>query len=172
MTTAVVTPPRPRDASPAGGDAPSDIRLLRRFAATRDSALRTQLVHRYLPLARYAANRYARRSEPFDDLVQVASLGLLKAIDRYDPANGATFSSYALPTMLGELRRHFRDRGWAVRPPRTLQEHALLVERTTGELTNTLGRSPTVTELVSATGLLLEEVLEAREAVVAHSATS
>jgi len=172
MTTAVVTPRRPRDASPAGGDAPSDLRLLRRYAATRDLRVREQLVRRYLPLARYAANHYARRSEPFDDLVQVASLGLLKAIDRFDPHNGATFSSYALPTMLGELRRHFRDRGWAVRPPRTLQEHALLIERATAELTNTLGRSPTVEQLADHTGLELEEVLEAREAVVAHTATS
>jgi RNA polymerase sigma-B factor len=171
MTGAVVTPRRPRDASP-GGDQPADLRLLRRFAQTRDLACREQLVHRYLPLARYAANHYARRSEPFDDLLQVASVGLLKAIDRFDPANGATFSSYALPTMLGELRRHFRDRGWAVRPPRTLQEHALAVERATAELTRSLGRSPTVEEIAEQTGLETEEVLEAREAVVAHTATS
>jgi RNA polymerase sigma-B factor len=170
MTATPVLPEtRPR---PAGTDGPNDVALLRRFAATRDSALREQLVHRYLPLARYAANHYARRSEPFDDLVQVASLGLLKAIDRFDPYNGATFSSYALPTMLGELRRHFRDRGWAVRPPRTLQEHALLVERATSELTYALGRSPTVAELAERSGLELEQVLEAREAIVAHSATS
>jgi RNA polymerase sigma-B factor len=158
--------------APAAADGPADLHLLRRFAATRDPGLRTQLVHRYLPLARYAANHYARRSEPFDDLVQVASLGLLKAIDRFDPQNGATFSSYALPTMLGELRRYFRDRGWAVRPPRTLQEHALLVERESGELQRELGRSPTVAELAARTGLTLEEVLDGREAIVAHSATS
>jgi RNA polymerase sigma-B factor len=153
-------------------DAPGDVRLLRRFAVTRDQRIREQLVQRYLPLARYAANHYARRTESFDDLVQVASLGLLKAIDRYDPSNGATFSSYALPTMLGELRRHFRDRGWAVRPPRTLQEHALLVERTTTELQRLLGRSPTVDELAETTKLTHEEVLEAREAAAAHGATS
>lgn len=153
-------------------DAPADARLLARFAATRDLRTREQLVERYLPLARYAANHYSRRSEPFEDLVQVASLGLLKAIDRFDPANGATFSSYALPTMLGELRRHFRDRGWAVRPPRTLQEHALLVERTTAELQRALGRSPTVEELAATTQLTHEEVLEAREAAAAHGATS
>jgi RNA polymerase sigma-B factor len=127
---------------------------------------------RYLPLARYAANQYARGNEPFDDLVQVASLGLLKAIDRFDPSNGATFSSYALPTMLGELRRHFRDRGWTVRPPRTLQEHALRVERAAGDLERTQGRSPTVDEVAAATGLSAEEVLEAREASAAHGATS
>jgi RNA polymerase sigma-B factor len=163
---------RPRALPKTGGDAAADKKLLARYATTRDPRDRERLVHRYLPLARYAANHYARRSEPMDDLVQVASLGLMKAIDRYDPANGATFSSYALPTMLGELRRHFRDRGWAVRPPRTLQEHALLVEKATTELTNTLGRSPTVAQLVEATGLNEEEVLDAREAVVAHSATS
>jgi RNA polymerase sigma-B factor len=162
-TLAPSSPPR---------DAPADQRLLRRFATTRDLQAREQLVTRYLPLARYAANHYSRRSEPFEDLVQVASLGLLKAIDRFDPSNGATFSSYALPTMLGELRRHFRDRGWAVRPPRTLQEHALLVERTTAELQRTLGRSPTIEELARDTKLSFEEVLEAREASAAHASVS
>ena len=153
-------------------DAPADVLLLRRYAATRDMLTREQLVARYLPLARYAANHYSRRSEPFDDLVQVASVGLLKAIDRFDPHNGATFSSYALPTMLGELRRYFRDRGWAVRPPRTLQEHALLVERATMTLQREHGRSPTVCELAVATGLNAEQILEAREASQAHAATS
>jgi RNA polymerase sigma-B factor len=165
-------PERRSPRRPCSGDGPADAALLRRFARTRDARLREQLVRRYLPLARYAANHYARRSEPFDDLVQVASLGLLKAIDRFDPSNGATFSSYALPTMLGELRRHFRDRGWAVRPPRTLQEHALLVERASAELSRHLGRSPTVDELAGRCGLEAEEVLEARQAMVAHSATS
>jgi RNA polymerase sigma-B factor len=153
-------------------DAPADLLLLRRFSATRCPEVRAQLVERYLPLVRYAANHYARRSEPFDDLVQVASIGLLKAIDRFDPNNGATFSSYALPTMLGELRRHFRDRGWAVRPPRTLQEHALLVERTAIELERALGHAPSIDELAAATRLTVEEVLEAREALAAHAATS
>ena len=156
----------------APADTAADLRLLRRYAVTRDPRDREQLIHRYLPLARYAAGHYARASEPFDDLLQVASLGLLKAVDRFDPNNGATFSSYALPTMLGELRRHFRDRGWAVRPPRTLQEHALLVERTTTELSRDLGHAPTVGELAAATSLTLEEVLEARQASAAHAATS
>jgi RNA polymerase sigma-B factor len=173
MTAVAAAPRTPVEPHPQPrGDNAADRRLLQRFAATRDLRDRERLVHRYLPLARYAANHYARRSEPFDDLVQVASLGLLKAIDRYDPNNGATFSSYALPTMLGELRRHFRDRGWAVRPPRTLQEHALAIERATAALTRELGRSPTVEELSGATGLDVEEVLEARQAVVAHTATS
>jgi RNA polymerase sigma-B factor len=174
MPTTITEPPAataPRRPT-APGDAPADLRLLRRFNASRDPDVREQLVVRYLPLARYAANHYARRDEPFDDLLQVASLGLLKAIERFDPANGATFSSYALPTMLGELRRHFRDRSWAVRPPRTLQEHALAVERATGEQARLLGRSPTIAELAAATGLGLEQVLEAREAIAAHAATS
>jgi RNA polymerase sigma-B factor len=170
------TRPAPRPARPsrsaANADSAADLRLLRQYAAMRDPRDREQLIHRYLPLARFAASHYARASEPFDDLLQVASLGLLKAIDRFDPDNGATFSSYALPTMLGELRRHFRDRGWAVRPPRGLQEHALLVERTTAELSRDLGRAPTVPELAQATRLSLEEVLEAREAMAAHAATS
>ena len=168
-------PPRPpaRARRPSSGsDTAADLRLLRRYAITRDAGDREALIHRYLPLARFAANHYARASEPFDDLLQVASLGLLKAVDRFDPDNGATFASYALPTMLGELRRHFRDRGWAVRPPRTLQEHALLVERTTTDLGRALGRAPTVAELADATRLALEDVLEAREAMAAHAATS
>ncbi|HWI72985.1 MAG TPA: sigma-70 family RNA polymerase sigma factor, partial [Baekduia sp.] len=165
-------PPAPtRRPARTPGDGPADRTLLRRFAATRDRRDREQLIRRYLPLARYAASQYVRRSEPFDDLVQVASVGLIKAIDRFDPANGANFASYALPTMVGELRRHFRDRGWAVRPPRTLQEHALLVERTTDQLLREVGRPPTVAQLAQRTGLTLEEVLDAREAVAAHAAT-
>jgi RNA polymerase sigma-B factor len=146
--------------------------MLSQYARTRDPSLREQLVHRYLPLARYAASQYRRGSEPFDDLVQVASLGLLKAIDRYDPVRGAAFSSYALPTMSGELRRHFRDRAWAVRPPRDLQEQALAVERAADALHRTLGRSPTVGEIAERLGLDEETVLEAREALIARVSTS
>jgi RNA polymerase sigma-B factor len=149
-----------------------DAEMLRRYARTRDPRLREQLVHRYLPLARYAASQYRRGSEPFDDLLQVASVGLLKALDRYDPIRGAAFSSYALPTMAGELRRHFRDRGWAVRPPRDLQEQALAVERAGEELGTELGRSPTVEELAERLQLEVEVVLEAREALTARMSTS
>ncbi|HEY4096956.1 MAG TPA: sigma-70 family RNA polymerase sigma factor, partial [Baekduia sp.] len=92
----------------------ADAELLARYARTRSPDLRDRLIHRYLPLARYSASRYARSHEPFDDLLQVASIGLLKALDRYEPARGVEFSSYALPTMAGELRRHFRDHGWSV----------------------------------------------------------
>jgi RNA polymerase sigma-B factor len=149
-----------------------DAQMLCQYARTRDPRLREQLVHRYLPLARYAASQYRRGSEPFDDLMQVASLGLLKAIDRYDPVRGAAFSSYALPTMSGELRRHFRDRGWAVRPPRDLQEQALAVERAADILSRELGRSPTVSELAARLDLDEEVILEAREALSARMSTS
>ncbi len=104
--------------------------------------------------------------------MQVASLGLLKAIDRYDPVRGAAFSSYALPTMSGELRRHFRDRSWAVRPPRDLQEQALAVERATEALGRELGHAPTVDDIARRTGLATEAVLEAREALGARLSTS
>lgn len=174
MTTTITQLPVRRAARrpAAPRDAPGDVQLLRHFNASHDPRVREQLVLRYMPLARYAASRYASRNEPYEDLLQVASLGLLKAIERFDPHNGANFSSYALPTMLGELRRHFRDRGWAVRPPRTLQEHALIVERATGEQARVLGRSPTVEELAGVTALSVEEVLDAREATAAHAATS
>jgi RNA polymerase sigma-B factor len=146
--------------------------MLRRYALTRDPRLREELATRYLPLARYAASQYVRGSETFDDLLQVASLGLIKALDRFDPDNGAAFSSYALPTMTGELRRHFRDRGWAVRPPRDLQEQALVVERATDQLTTELGRSPTVWEVAERTGLDEEIVLEARTALAGRVSSS
>ncbi|WP_445149614.1 SigB/SigF/SigG family RNA polymerase sigma factor [Baekduia sp. Peel2402] len=146
--------------------------LLSRYAASHSPELREQLVLRYLPLARYCANQFARPSEPFDDLLQVASLGLIKALERYDPARGVSFSSYALPTMKGELRRYFRDRGWTVRPPRDLQEHALATERATATLIADLGRSPTIAEIAEQAGLSCEAVLDAREALAARVGTS
>jgi len=149
-----------------------DEALLAAFAARPDPQLREALVERYLPLARSIARRYARGSEPLDDLVQVASIGLLKALDRYDPERGVAFSSYAVPTIAGELRRYFRDRTWAVRPPRDLQERALAVERSTAELTNRLGHSPTVRQIGQALELEDEEVLEAVQALRAGTATS
>ncbi len=149
-----------------------DAQLLALYARTRAPDLRDRLVRRYMPLARYSASRYARGQESFDDLLQVASIGLLKAIDRYQPARGVEFSSYALPTMAGELRRYFRDRGWNVRPPRDLQDHALAVDRATERLISGLGRSPMISEIADTTGLSKEAVLEAREALAARSAVS
>jgi RNA polymerase sigma-B factor len=158
------------DALPARPD--HDVAALTHYAQTHDPELRERLVRRYLPLARYAANQYARGPEPFDDLLQVACLGLLKAIDRFDPERQSAFSSYALPTMSGELRRHFRDRGWAVRPPRDLLEQALQVERAAGGLQRALGRAPTVSEIAAETRLDAETVLDARQALAARTFTS
>jgi RNA polymerase sigma-B factor len=149
-----------------------DEELLAVFAETRDERLRGMLAERYLPLARSIARRYARGSEPIDDLVQVASVGLLKALDRYDPVHGAAFSSFAVPTIAGEVRRYFRDRTWAVRPPRDLQERAVMVDKLAAELTNRLGRSPTVRQIGQALELDDEAVLEAMEASRAASSTS
>jgi RNA polymerase sigma-B factor len=150
----------------------TDEELLAAFAETRDEQLRAMLAERYLPLARSIARRYARGSEPLDDLVQIASLGLLKAIDRFSPDRGVAFSSYAVPTIAGEVRRYFRDRTWAVRPPRDLQERALAVDKAVQDLTNRLGRSPTVRQIGQALELEDEAVLEAMEAGRASTATS
>jgi RNA polymerase sigma-B factor len=150
----------------------TDEELLIAFAETRDDQLRAMLAERYLPLARSIARRYARGSEPLDDLFQIASLGLLKAIDRFSPDRGVAFSSYAVPTIAGEVRRYFRDRTWAVRPPRDLQERALAVDKAVQDLTNRLGRSPTVRQIGQALELEDEAVLEAMEAGRASTATS
>jgi|1186.fasta_scaffold109642_2 RNA polymerase sigma-B factor len=141
-----------------------DAELLRRYASTRDPRLHEQLVERFLPLARHAAARYMRSGEPFEDLVQIACEGLLKALSRFDPERSSSFAAYALPTMRGELRRYFRDRGWMVRPPRDLQERTLRVERTIEDLSGRLGRPPTVPEVAAALEIEDEDVLEALEA--------
>ena len=149
-----------------------DRRLLERLHHHGDQAAREQLVERFLPLARQLARRYQHGGEHLDDLVQVASLGLLKAIDRFDPARETAFSSFAVPTILGELKRHFRDKGWSVRVPRDLQELAVRVDRVTDELARELGRAPTLAEVAERTGATSEQVLEAREAAGAYRAVS
>ena len=149
-----------------------DQRLLERYHRDRDRAAREALVARFLPLARQLARRYQRGGEPLDDLTQVASLGLLKAIDRFDPTRSTAFSSFAVPTILGELKRHFRDRGWSVRVPRDLQELAVRVDRVTDDLARSLGRAPTPDEIGSEIGVTVEQVLEAREAAGAYRAVS
>jgi RNA polymerase sigma-B factor len=149
-----------------------DRRLLVRYHREGDPAAREQLVERFLPLARQLARRYQRGGEQLDDLVQVASLGLLKAIDRFDPARETAFSSFAVPTILGELKRHFRDKGWSVRVPRDLQELAVKVDRVADDMSRELGRAPTPAELAERTGVTLEQVLEAREASAAYRAVS
>ena len=127
--------------------AQEDRRLLVRYHREGDPAAREQLVARFLPLARQLARRYQRGGEQLDDLVQVASLGLLKAIDRFDPARETAFSSFAVPTILGELKRHFRDKGWSVRVPRDLQELSVKVDRVADDMSRTLGRIPTPAEI-------------------------
>ncbi len=152
--------------------AQEDRRLLVRYHLEGDPAAREQLVERFLPLARQLARRYQRGGEQLDDLVQVASLGLLKAIDRFDPARETAFSSFAVPTILGELKRHFRDKGWSVRVPRDLQELAVKVDRVGDDMSRELGRAPTPAEIAQRTGTTLEQVLEAREASAAYRAVS
>jgi RNA polymerase sigma-B factor len=147
-------------------------RRLREFHRTRDGRLRSDLVERLMPLARSLALRFSHSGESLDDLVQVAALGLVKAIDRFDPDRGFAFTSFATPTILGELRRHLRDTAWALRVPRELQERALVVSRTANEMTGTLGRPPTAAELADETGMALEDVVEARAAGTARHAVS
>jgi RNA polymerase sigma-B factor len=149
-----------------------DRRLLVRLHRHGDPAAREALVDRFLPLARQLARRYQHGGEQLDDLIQVASLGLLKAIDRFDPARETAFSSFAVPTILGELKRHFRDKGWSVRVPRDLQELAVRVERVSDELSRELGRAPSVAEIAERIGTTAEQVLEAREASAAYRAVS
>lgn len=146
--------------------------LLERYHETQDPALREQLVERFLPLARQLARRYERSEEPFDDLFQVASLGLVKAIDRFDPARPVAFSSYAVPTILGEIKRHFRDKTWSVRVPRDLKETSLKVDAAVTDLNKQLGRQPTVQQLAERLELNEEQVLEALQAGQAYRATS
>lgn len=151
---------------------PSDGELFERLRQSGDARAREQLIERYLPLARQLARRYQRAEEPLEDLVQVASLGLLKAVDRFDRAREVAFSSYAVPTILGELKRHFRDRTWSVRVPRDLQELALRVDRAVTQLSAGQRRSPSVGEIAQAVGASPEHVLEALEAAAAYRAGS
>jgi RNA polymerase sigma-B factor len=149
-----------------------DRRLLERYHRQGDRAARDAIVARFLPLARQLARRYSGAGEPLDDLIQVASLGLVKAVDRFDPDRAVAFSSFAVPTILGELKRHFRDKGWSVRVPRDLQELALRLERVAEELSRELARAPTPAELAARLGVSEEDVLEAREAAHAYRAVS
>ncbi len=136
----------------------------REFALTRDDALRAELVEAHLGLAEHLARRFTHRGEPYEDLVQVSSLGLIKAVDRFDPERGVEFSTYATKTILGELKRHFRDKGWAIRAPRRIQELYLNVGQAVGSLAQELGRSPTINELAVETNASEDDVIEALEA--------
>jgi RNA polymerase sigma-B factor len=149
-----------------------DRQLFARYRESGDPRARDELVERFLPLARRLAARYQRAEEPFEDLVQVAALGLIKAVERYDPARGTAFSSFAVPTITGELRRYFRDHTWAIHVPRELQERTLEVQRARERLWLSLGRSPTVGEVAGAIGRAEEVVLEALQAASAYRAGS
>jgi len=142
------------------------------LAGDGDRRAREELATRFMPLARSLALRYQRSGEPFDDLLQVASLGLIKAIDRFDSDREIAFSSYAVPTILGEIKRYFRDRTWAVRVPRGLQELSLRVDRAVGELAEELHRQPSVKEIAALIGAAEEDVLEALQAGGAYRAVS
>jgi RNA polymerase sigma-B factor len=135
-------------------------------------ALRDRLVEMHIPLAIYFARRYTGRGEPFDDLIQAAAVGLVKAVDRFDPDRGAAFSTFAAPTILGEIRRHFRDRTWAVHVHRSLQVRTGEVDRCVRELSQELGRSPTVAEVAARAGLSQEQVLDSLTCSAAYRATS
>ena len=136
------------------------------------AAAREALVHLHLPLVEHCARRFRNRGEPFEDLVQVGTIGLLKSIDRFDTERGVEFSTYATPTILGEIKRYFRDKGWAIRVPRRLQELRMQIGSTSAELTQALGRSPTPRELAAAIGCTVEEILDGIESSNAYSTLS
>ncbi len=160
----------------------SDVRSASRQLLTELAALpadspdraeaRDRVVELHLPLVRHLARRFRDRGEPLDDLIQVATIGLIKAVDRFDLDRGVEFSTYATPTIVGEIKRHFRDRGWAVRVPRRLQEMRLSLTVATNDLTHELGRSPTVAELANRLGVSQDEILEGMESLNAYSTVS
>jgi len=141
--------------------------LFREYARERDPVLRNALIERYMPLARHLSRRYPVGGER-EDVLQVAMLALVKAVDRFDPDRGSAFTSFATPTILGEIKRYFRDHGWVVRVPRELQDRALRVDRESERLTAKLGRAPTAGELGEALGVSVEDVLEALTTESAH----
>ena len=156
-------------------DSPDRVELRRKFAefaTTRDAGIRDQLIEAHLGLAEYLARRFSNRGEPMDDLVQVASVGLVKAVDRFDPERAVEFSTYATHTIVGELKRHFRDKGWAVRAPRRMQELYLRLGKLVSTMSQEMGRSPTIPEMAAEAQVSEEEVLEALEAGQAYRFTS
>jgi len=133
---------------------------------------RDELVTLHLPLVHFLARRFRDRGEPLEDLVQVGTIGLIKAVDRFDPQRGVEFSTYATPTIVGEIKRHFRDKGWAIRVPRRLQELRISLGQATAELSQRSGRAPTVAELAAYLGISQDEVIEGLEGAQAYSTTS
>jgi RNA polymerase sigma-B factor len=150
----------------------NDKALLRRYHEQGDLQAREQLIEQYMSLVRSLARRYSYRGEQLDDLVQIGAIGLIKAIDRFDLNRGVELTTYATPNIIGEIKRHFRDRGWSVRVPRGLQELNVQLSKLIEQLTVQLGRSPTIPELAKAAGVEEEEVLEALESGRAYSSLS
>lgn len=146
--------------------------LFKRYKETGDEQAREQLVLAHLNLARFLASKFKNRGESLDDLVQVATIGLIKAIDRFDISRGLEFTTFATPTIMGEIKRHFRDKGWSVRVPRRLQELSAKVTQVSDKLTEKLQRSPSVDEIAQALGVSVDEVLEAMESAHAYSSVS
>ena len=138
----------------------------------RRQRVRDELVEMHLPLVEYLARRFRNRGEPLDDLVQVATIGLIKSVDRFDLERGVEFSTYATPTIVGEIKRHFRDKGWAIRVPRRLQELKLSLAKATSDLSQKNGRAPTVAELAQHLEMSEEDILEGLESANAYSAVS
>jgi len=157
---------------PDADDQELTLARFREYRHTHDRVLRNRLIEQHLSLARTLARRFANRNEPLDDLEQVAMLGVLKAVERFDPDHGTPFAAFAVPTVVGELRRHFRDRGWMVRVPRRVQDLHLRIGTVVSELSQQLGRSPSPTEIADAAGVRDEDVLEALEAGNRYRPTS
>jgi RNA polymerase sigma-B factor len=154
------------------GPSRSEEEIAELFRRLPDPAAREALTKEFLPLAEYFARRFSGRGEPVDDLTQTASLGMLNAIDRFDPERGVPFSTYAAATIVGELKRHFRDRGWALRVPRNVQETAILVNRTVSAMWQEVGRAPTVAEIAKSADIGEDDVLQALDALQAYTTDS
>jgi RNA polymerase sigma-B factor len=170
MSPAVLTPLEP---SPAKlRQRAEEHELFLRYQQDNDVAAREELVRRFLPLARQIARRYRRGHDSFDDLLQVASIGLIKSIDRFDPEYGTAFSSFAVPSITGEIKRYFRDTQWTARVPRPVQERVLRLNRAVEQLTSRTGRPPTARELADVMGEDVEDVIEAMQAAASHDALS
>ncbi|MGQ9523958.1 MAG: SigB/SigF/SigG family RNA polymerase sigma factor [Armatimonadota bacterium] len=146
--------------------------LFKQYRQTRDPKLRDQLVQLHMSLARFLASKFANRGEPIEDLVQVATIGLINAVDRYDPDRGTKFSTYATPTIMGEIKRYFRDKSWNLKVPRHLQELNWSANKAVEELTQELGRSPSIAEIAQRIGATEEETVEALELGNAHETVS
>jgi RNA polymerase sigma-B factor len=170
MPSVATNPPSTLNSPPTRAD--DQGALFTRWQGEGDAVAREALLRQYMPLARGLARRYGRSSEPFEDLVQVASLGLLKALDRYDSSRGYPFASFAVPTILGEMRRYFRDSGWAVHVPRGAQERALKVRDAQERLANQHGRAPTVNQLAQYLELEVGDVIDALQAIQAYETLS